>query len=100
MSDSHLAEIVKAYSPETIFVEGFKTIRKGISGPRTEKIIRLLFNEMFKNPIVAEFGLDALKRENLRELPSINQINTPRMHGRRMGCQHLTRANGQNRRRI
>jgi TetR/AcrR family transcriptional regulator, biofilm operon repressor len=68
ISDSRLAEIVQAYSPQTILVEGFKTIRKGVSGPRTEKIMRVLFNEMFKNPIVAEFGLDWLKRENLREL--------------------------------
>ena len=68
ISDSRLAEIVETYTPETILIEGFKTIRKGVSGPRTEKIMRLLFNEMFKNPIVAEFGLDGLRRENLREL--------------------------------
>jgi AcrR family transcriptional regulator len=68
ISDSRLAEIVGTYSPETILVEGFKTIRRGVSAPRTEKIMRLLFNEMFKNPIVAAFGVDGLRSENLREL--------------------------------
>jgi AcrR family transcriptional regulator len=66
--DARLAQIVASYSPETIFVEGFKTIRRGVASPRTEKTLRLLFNERFKNPLVGQFGLAWLKRENLRQL--------------------------------
>jgi hypothetical protein len=69
--DSHLAEIVESCSTETVFVEGFKAINKGISAPRTERILRLLFNEMFNNPLVGAFGLDWLKKTNMQELTRI-----------------------------
>jgi AcrR family transcriptional regulator len=69
--DEALARIVEEHSTETILNEGFQAIRKGVSAPRTVRILRLLFNEMFRNPLVASFGLDHLRETNVRELARI-----------------------------
>ena len=71
VSDARLAEIVEGCSTETVLVEGFEAIRKGVSAPQTERILRLLLNEMFKNPAVGAFGLDWLRTTNIRELTRV-----------------------------
>lgn len=69
--DDALERIIEQHSTETILIEGFTTIRRGVSAPRTARILRLLLNEMFKNPLVASFGLDQLRETNIRELARI-----------------------------
>jgi AcrR family transcriptional regulator len=69
--DDALERIVEQHSTETILVEGLATIRRGVSAPRTMRILRLILNEMFRNPLVASFGLDHLRETNIRELGRI-----------------------------
>lgn len=69
--DETLERIVEQHSTETILVEGFKAIRRGVSAVRTRRTMRLLLNEMYRNPLVAAFGLDALRETNLREIARI-----------------------------
>jgi AcrR family transcriptional regulator len=71
LPDEALERIVSRHSTEAILVEGFKAIRKGVSAERTQRIMRLLFNEIYRNPLVAAFGLDVLRRTNLREIARI-----------------------------
>ena len=71
VTEQRLQDIVATATTETIFVEGFKAIREGLARNRTEKMVRMIYNEMFKNPIVAEFGIDWLREGNLREFRRI-----------------------------
>lgn len=71
LPDEALERIVAQHSAETILVEGFKAIRKGVSAARSQWTLRLLFNEMYRNPLVAAFGLDVLRRTNVREIARI-----------------------------
>lgn len=71
LPDETLERIVAQHSTETILVEGFKAIRKGVSAARAQRTMRLVFNEIYRNPLVAEFGLDVLRRTNVRELARI-----------------------------
>jgi AcrR family transcriptional regulator len=71
LPDEALERIVAQHSTEAILIEGFETIRRGVSAPRSERILRLLFNEMFKNPLVGAFGLDHLRKTNIRELSRV-----------------------------
>lgn len=66
-----LERIVEQHSTEAILVEGFKAIRQGVAGARTHRVMRLLFNEMYRNPLVAAFGLDALRQTNIREIARV-----------------------------
>jgi AcrR family transcriptional regulator len=78
--DSQLAGIVESCSTETILVEGFKAVHKGVSARRTERILRLLLNLMYSNPQVGAFGLDCLRETNMRELTRI--FDALRRHGK------------------
>jgi AcrR family transcriptional regulator len=71
ITDARLAAVVETYSTETVLVESFQAIRKGVSTPQTERILRLLLNEMFKNPAVGAFGLDWLRVTKIRELARV-----------------------------
>jgi AcrR family transcriptional regulator len=71
LPDEALERIVAQHSTEAILVEGFKAIRKGASAARTQRTMRLLLNEMYRNPLVAAFGLDALRQTNVREIARI-----------------------------
>jgi AcrR family transcriptional regulator len=71
LSDEAIASIVDQHSLETILVGGFTAIQKGTSAPRTEKILRLLFNEMHRNPVVGRFVVDLSGETNQRELARI-----------------------------
>jgi AcrR family transcriptional regulator len=71
LPDEALERIVEQHSTEAILVEGFKAIQKGVSAARTKRTMRLLFNEMYRNPLVAAFGLDVLRKTNVREIARI-----------------------------
>ncbi len=71
LPDETLERIVEQHSTETILVEGFRAIQKGVSAARTRRTMRLLFNEMYRNPLVAAFGLDTLRETNVREIARI-----------------------------
>ncbi len=86
LSDAQLETIAKRHSIESIFVEGFRAIQRGISARRTERILRVVFNEMFKNPVVGKFGLDILNRQHRGELERI--FSVLQRHGK---LQHVDR---------
>jgi AcrR family transcriptional regulator len=74
LSDEAIQDIVDRHPLDAILVGGFKAIQKGTSAPRTGKILRLLFNEMHRNPAVAGFVVDLAREANLRELSRIFTI--------------------------
>jgi AcrR family transcriptional regulator len=71
LPDDVLERVVEQHSTESILVEGFAAIRRGVSGPHAMRILRLLYGEMFRHPLVGAFGLDQLRQTNVRELARI-----------------------------
>jgi AcrR family transcriptional regulator len=90
LPDEALERIVEQHSTEAILVEGFKAIRQGVAGARTQRAMRLLFNEMYRNPLVAAFGLDALRETNVREIARIFAVMQRRGKMRKLDPRSLS----------
>jgi AcrR family transcriptional regulator len=74
LSDEALDAIVTQHSAAAILAEGFKAIRRGVSASRAQRTLRLLFNEMYRNPLVSAFGTDVLRRTNVREIARVFRV--------------------------